>query len=49
MGKTNTTVLARLRRKVAVRKRIEGSTERPRLSVFRSANHIYAQIGRAHV
>ena len=44
MGKTNTTVLARLRRKVAVRKRIEGSTERPRLSVFRSANHIYAQI-----
>ena len=44
MGNTNPTVLSRLRRKVAVRKRIEGNTNRPRLSVFRSANHIYAQI-----
>lgn len=44
MGKTSTTVLARLRRKVAIRKRIFGSSERPRLTVFRSANHIYAQI-----
>lgn len=44
MGNTNPTVLARFRRKVAIRKRITGTTERPRLSVFRSANHIYAQI-----
>lgn len=27
-----------------IRKRISGSTERPRLSVFRSHQHIYAQI-----
>jgi large subunit ribosomal protein L18 len=33
----------RLRRKAAIRKRIRGTAERPRLSVFRSAKHIYAQ------
>jgi large subunit ribosomal protein L18 len=27
-----------------VRKRVFGETERPRLSVFRSLNHIYAQV-----
>jgi hypothetical protein len=25
---------------------VEGTTERPRLAVFRSNNHIYAQVGR---
>lgn len=34
----------RERRKLRIRKRISGSIERPRLSVFRSAKHIYAQI-----
>ena len=34
---------ARLRRKVSIRKKIEGTAERPRLSVFRSAKHIYVQ------
>src|SRR4051794_6812792 len=33
-----------LRRKFSVRKKLFGSTERPRLSVFRSSKHIYAQI-----
>lgn len=33
----------RLRRKVSIRKRISGTAERPRLSVFRSSKHIYAQ------
>lgn len=33
----------RLRRKASIRKRIHGTAERPRLSVFRSAKHIYAQ------
>jgi large subunit ribosomal protein L18 len=33
----------RLRRKTSVRKRISGTADRPRLSVFRSAKHIYAQ------
>ena len=34
----------RLRRKVTIRKRVNGTAERPRLSVFRSSKHIYAQI-----
>lgn len=32
------------RRKARIRKKISGDTERPRLSVFRSARHIYAQV-----
>jgi len=35
---------ARLRRKKRVRKKIRGTPERPRLSVFRSSKHIYAQL-----
>ena len=34
----------RFRRKQSIRKRLVGSTERPRLSIFRSTNHMYAQI-----
>ncbi len=34
----------RSRKRVRVRKKISGSAERPRLSVFKSANHIYAQL-----
>ncbi len=34
---------SRVRRKVTIRKKVEGSAERPRLTVFRSAKHIYAQ------
>jgi large subunit ribosomal protein L18 len=34
----------RLRRHVRVRKHISGTTERPRLAVFRSARHISAQV-----
>lgn len=35
---------ARLRRHLRVRKRLSGSTARPRLSVFRSTNQIYVQV-----
>lgn len=35
---------ARIRRHLRVRKRVFGTTERPRLSVFRSINEIYAQV-----
>jgi len=35
---------ARLRRKKRVRKMIRGTSDRPRLCVFRSARHVYAQI-----
>ena len=35
---------AALRRKRHVRKRVSGTPDRPRLSVFRSNRHIYAQV-----
>lgn len=44
MGKTNPFYLARKRRHARVRKRISGTPERPRLNVFRSLSHIYAQV-----
>lgn len=34
----------RERRRLRVRKKVYGTAERPRLNVFRSLNHIYAQI-----
>lgn len=44
MAKTSIKRLTRLKRQVRVRKKVIGTTERPRLNVFRSANHIYAQL-----
>jgi large subunit ribosomal protein L18 len=35
---------ARLKRQVRVRRKVSGTEGRPRLSIFRSARHIYAQI-----
>ena len=37
-------LVGRERRKLRIRKKISGTAERPRLSVFRSAKHIYAQV-----
>lgn len=34
----------RARRKLRIRKKVHGTSERPRLAVFRSARHIYAQV-----
>ncbi len=42
--KTDKIRKAALRRKYHVRKKVVGTPERPRLSVFRSNRHIYAQI-----
>ncbi len=39
-----TPVLARQRRHARVRKSVAGTPARPRLNVFRSAQHIYAQV-----
>ncbi len=36
--------IARSKRQVRVRRKVRGSQERPRLCIFRSAKHIYAQI-----
>jgi large subunit ribosomal protein L18 len=39
----NSKLRKRMRRKASIRKRVLGTAERPRLSVFRSTRHIYAQ------
>jgi large subunit ribosomal protein L18 len=44
MNKGNAKQLGRARRKRRVRKKISGTLDKPRLSVFRSNRHIYAQI-----
>lgn len=36
--------MSRIKKKQGIRKKITGSQERPRLSIFRSLKHIYAQI-----
>ena len=44
MAKTTSGLNQRKRRHIRVRKKVAGTPDRPRLSVFRSANHIYAQV-----
>lgn len=44
MGALNKKKQARLKRKRSVRKKIFGTEQQPRLTVFRSARHIYAQV-----
>lgn len=44
MKRTNPTELARKRRKLRFMNKIRGTPERPRLCVYRSNKHIYAQI-----
>lgn len=44
MSSTNPRSAARIRRQARIRKKIKGTAERPRLSVFRSAKHVYAQV-----
>lgn len=44
MLKTNLRYINRKKRQRRVRTKISGTPERPRLSVFRSSNYIYAQV-----
>jgi len=44
MGKPEAKMQARKIRQRRVRQKVQGTLERPRLSVFRSAKHVYAQI-----
>jgi large subunit ribosomal protein L18 len=37
-------IVGRERRRLRIRRKISGTPEKPRLSVFRSAKHIYAQV-----
>ncbi len=42
--KTNYKSVTRFKKKMRVRKRIQGTVERPRLTVFKSTSHLYAQL-----
>lgn len=42
--KTGERVNSRLTKKARIRKKVSGSSERPRLCVFRSGKHMYAQV-----
>ncbi|MEZ4553357.1 MAG: 50S ribosomal protein L18 [Dehalococcoidia bacterium] len=44
MSAKDTTRVARIRRHVRIRKKVAGTPEQPRLAVFRSSQHIYAQV-----
>ena len=44
MGKLDLKKQARLKRKKRIRKHLAGTRQRPRLNVFRSSKHIYAQV-----
>lgn len=44
MANKSTRYISRLKRKKRIRKNMTGTLDRPRLSVFRSSTHIYAQI-----
>ena len=44
MAKTAIKTVTRLKRQVRVRRKVRGTNDRPRLNVFKSACHIYAQL-----
>ena len=44
MPKEGTSRIRRIARHQRVRKNVNGSSERPRMSVYRSLNHTYAQV-----
>ena len=43
-NKTTHKVTKRLKNRARIRKKVDGDQERPRLAVYRSGKHIYAQI-----
>jgi large subunit ribosomal protein L18 len=42
--KTSTRSVARMTKKIRIRKTVKGTEERPRLCVFRSGKHMYAHV-----
>ena len=44
MSAKETNRVARIRRHARIRKKVAGTPDQPRLAVFRSARHIYAQV-----
>ena len=43
-NKTSFKTNKRLKNKARIRKKVDGTAERPRLAVYRSGKHMYAQI-----
>jgi len=43
-NKTAHKVTKRLKNRARIRKKVDGASDRPRLSVYRSGRHVYAQI-----
>jgi large subunit ribosomal protein L18 len=43
-NKTSHKVTKRLKSRARIRKKVDGAADRPRLSVYRSGKHVYAQI-----
>jgi len=41
---TDAKVINRLKKKIRIRKTVNGNEERPRLSIFKSVRHVYAQV-----
>ncbi|MBF0467652.1 MAG: 50S ribosomal protein L18 [Desulfamplus sp.] len=44
MANTSEKYISRIKRKKRIRKKMTGTDERPRMSIFKSAGHIYAQV-----
>jgi large subunit ribosomal protein L18 len=44
MDKNKANANRRRKRRIGIRKRVAGTPARPRLAIFRSLNHIYAQV-----
>lgn len=44
MNRSGSKIIKKMMRRARVRAKIKGTAERPRLSVFRSSKHIYAQL-----
>jgi len=44
MDKQKDKQVRRTRRRIGIRKRVQGTPDRPRLSIYRSLNHIYVQV-----
>jgi large subunit ribosomal protein L18 len=44
MNKNKLKDARRGRRRIGIRKRVSGTPQRPRLAIYRSLNHIYAQV-----
>ncbi len=44
MNKSKQKNIRRQRRRIGIRKRVSGTPTRPRLAIYRSLNHMYAQV-----